>query len=67
MARKNPSLLKILKMTMWLMIPVLVMLIASYLYSYSRAVRKTSILCCNTRCRRSTPPLTRSIPIWSTC
>lgn len=42
MARKNPSLLKILKMTMWLMIPVLIMLIASYLYSYSRAVRKTS-------------------------
>ncbi len=42
MSKKNPSLLKILKMTMWLMIPVLVTVICSFLYSYSRAIKQTT-------------------------
>lgn len=42
MPKKNPSLLKILKMMMWLMIPVLVMVICSFFYTYSRAIKQTT-------------------------
>lgn len=42
MSKKNPSLLKILKLTMWLMIPVLITLICSFFYTYSRAIRQTT-------------------------
>ncbi len=42
MPKKNPSLLKMLRLLLWLLIPVLLLLIGSFLYSYSRAMEQAA-------------------------